>query len=390
MMGMGLISPVLPLYARSFGVSITMVGLLITVFGVARFVADIPAGRLADRFGRHAILVAGPLILAVSSVACGLASNYWELLTFRFLQGVGSATYNTAAMIMLADMSTPANRGRVMSLFQGSSLVGNGLGPTMGGFIAQYWGPSAPFFVLALFAILAALWSHLRLPETRPALSPAVVLGGSSGPRSPLAIPGTRLRSLLLDPNFVLISVVTFGIFLMETGARSQLFPLLASDRLESGAAEIGIGLTIVSVIRIMILFVSGRLSDRLGRKAVIVPGCLISVAALVMLSQTYSYWFLLLTCVIWGIGAGVAGPTPAAYVADITPKENYASAMSLYRTAGDLGFVVGPVLLGWLADVRGYSFSLLFNGLFLLLAVCLFQILAKEPSRSRGAMATA
>ena len=100
------------------------------------------------------------------------------------------------------------------------------------------------------------------------------------------------------------------------------------------------------------------------------------------MLSQTYSYWFLILTCIIWGIGTGISGPLPAAYLADITPRENYSKAMGLYRTISDFGFVAGPVILGWLADTRGYSFALLFNSFFLLLAVITFQILAKEPSK--------
>jgi len=82
------------------------------------------------------------------------------------------------------------------------------------------------------------------------------------------------------------------------------------------------------------------------------------------------------------GIGTGISGPTPSAYVTDIIPRENYSSGVGLYRAIGDLGFVVGPVLLGWLADTRGFNFSLFFNAAFLVLAALLFQLLAKEPSR--------
>ncbi len=385
MMGIGLVSPILPQYARTFGVNITMVGLLITVFGVARMAVDIPAGRWAERIGRRPILIAGQVVLAVGSAACGLAGSYWQLLVFRMLQGAGSAMYTTAAMIMLADISTAANRGRVMSLYLGSILVGAGLGPVLGGFVGQYFGLQAPFFIFAFFCVLAAIWAYLRLPETRPAVrqQPAPAAGGKSDPPSAAAVVG--IKPLLRNLNFILISLITMGIFFMRVGAQNQILPLLASDRLGLKEGMIGMALTVVAVMQLITIFVGGRLSDRFGRKAVITPGCLIAAGSLVMLAQRHSAQFLFLSCVVMGIGIGISGPTPAAYVADIIPRENYSIGMGLYRTISDLGFVIGPVLLGWLADMKGFSFSLFFNSAFLLLAVLLFQFLAREPSHLKS-----
>lgn len=380
MMGIGLVSPILPQYARTFGVSITMVGLLITAFGVARIIVDIPAGRLSERLGRRPILIAGPLILAAGSIACGLAGSYWELLLFRLIQGIGSAMYTTAAMIMLADISTPANRGQVMSLYQGSLLLGAGLGPTVGGFVAQSFGLRAPFFAFAFFAILAALWAYLRLPETRPVSQPQTVVGSNDNSDPMPDASRAGLKPLLRDLNFILISTVTFAIFFMRTGAQNQLLPLLGNERMGLSEGQIGIALTIVAITQFVSIFLGGRLSDRFGRKAVITPGCIIAAASLVMLAQSYSYWFLLLSCAIMGIGIGISGATPSAYVADIIPRANYSSGMGLYRAISDLGFVIGPILLGWFADISGFSPALFFNSLFLLLATSLFQILAKEP----------
>jgi MFS family permease len=82
------------------------------------------------------------------------------------------------------------------------------------------------------------------------------------------------------------------------------------------------------------------------------------------------------------GVGIGLSGPTPSAYVADITPRESYGAAMGTYRAISDLGFVVGPIVLGWLADTEGLRFSLLFNSVFLFLIVLIFHLRAKEPTR--------
>jgi MFS family permease len=258
----------------------------------------------------------------------------------------------------------------------------------MGGFIAQHLGLATPFFAYALVVFLAGLWAYLRLPETRPASSTgaAVLVAGNSNPNpGPSSTPSPRVLSALLrDFNFILISMVTFGIFFMRQGAQNEILPLLGAERLGLREGQIGLALTLVAIIQFVTIFPAGRLSDRFGRKAVITPGCLIAAASLVMLAQSYSYWFLLLTCLVMGMGVGISGPTPSAYVADIIPRESYGIAMGTYRAISDLGFATGPVLLGWLADIKGFRFSLLFNSLFLFLIVLIFQLRARESLRAR------
>ncbi len=380
MVGFGLIMPVLPQYALDYGVNITLVGLLITAFGVSRLFLDIPVGRFTDRIGRRPVLVAGPAVMAISSLACGLAGSYGQLLVFRLLQGVGSSMMTTAGNIALADISTPANRGQTMSLYQGSLLLGAGLGPTLGGFIAEYFGMRAPFFVLAVLTLLASLVLFFRLPETRPPLREQKHPGIQSN--HPRHNDGIGLKPLLRDINFITISLVTFSIFVVRTGAQNQIVPLLGSERMGLGEGQIGIALTVTNIMQVFTIFLGGKLSDKFGRKAVITPGCIISAAGLLMIIPSQSYGFLLASCAVTGLGIGIAGATPSAYVTDIVPRENYSSGMGLYRTVIDLAFIIGPVLLGWLVDVSGYTLSLLFNSALLVVAAASFHVLAREPSR--------
>jgi MFS transporter, DHA1 family, multidrug resistance protein len=389
-MGMGQVSPVLPLYARQFGLNITMVGFIITSFAIASAIIDIPAGTIAEAVGRRPILIAGALILAAGSLGCALVSNYWQLLVCRFIQGSGYALYTTTGMIMLADISTVKNRGQNMSLYTGAAWVGFGLGPMMGGFIAQYLGLQAVFYFYAFFCLLAGVWAYLRLPETKPQRKDQQIAEQAANGETPDNKPKNGARSLLSNPNFILICIVTFTIFLTSNGSRNQTLPLLAHDRLGLNPGQIGIAMSVIAIVNIIVLLLVGRVSDRVGRKPMVMPGCILMVVALVMLSLSFSYWFMILSCVIMGLGIGIAGPTPAAYVADILTGKKSSMGMGIFRFVSDLGLVVGPVLLGWLSDINGYNFSLIFNAIILFIAAMLFQYMAREhPSFLRRPAAT-
>ena len=113
--GQGMVAPILPLYADSLGVSVATVGLVISVFGLARFMTNIPTAILAQRYGRRLPLVVGPFIAAFGNGMAGLVDSLELLMLFRFIAGIGSAAFITGAVIFIGDISTIANRGRMMS-----------------------------------------------------------------------------------------------------------------------------------------------------------------------------------------------------------------------------------------------------------------------------------
>jgi MFS family permease len=377
LMGMGQVSPILALYAEQFGINMVLVGLIITSFAFASVIVDIPAGRIAERLGRRPTLIAGSLVMATGAVGCALAPGYWPFLACRLIQGAGYALYTTTAMIMLADISTVHNRGKNMGWYMGSTWIGYGLGPISGGLIGQYFGLPAVFFVYAFFCVLAAIWAFLRLPETRPSLTRQTIK--ETGDQPPAI--GTRLsiKDLLGNPNFILICLIAFCIFFTNNGSRYQILPLLSHDRLGLTPSEIGLAVTVIAMVNIIVLLIIGRVSDKVGRKPMVLPGCILLAVSLVMWVLSTNYQFIILSCVVFGIGIGITGPTPAAYVADILSGQNSSVGMSIFRTACDLGFVVGPVFEGWLADMNGFDFPLIFNAILLFTAALVFQIVAKE-----------
>ena len=382
MFGFGMISPILPLYARTFDVSTAMVGLLITSFGVARLFTNLPAGKLADRIGRRPLILTGPLITGVGALLAGFAPGFWLLVGARFVQGLGSAMSATASMTVLADVSTPETRGKTMSVFQGSLLLGAAIGPAIGGALAGLVGLRGVFFIYAASAFGVAIWARLRVKETlRPGASEEVP---ASKPGRIAFGSGTTM-AMLMNVSFLAISLVSIAIFFTRTGARSTIIPLIGAEKLGLSAVGIGNVLTVAAVLNVLVLPVAGWSIDRFGRKRTIVPSTMVSAAGIFLFALSPNLTTFVAAAVVLGIGTGIAGPAPAAYVADLAKGRNYGSTMGLFRTISDAGFVIGPILLGWVADQRGFSFSLYLNAALLLIAGLAFAMLAKEERVTRS-----
>ncbi|HEX2281700.1 MAG TPA: MFS transporter, partial [Thermomicrobiales bacterium] len=262
-LGFGMIAPVLPLYARTFGVSTALVGLLITSFGVARLFTNLPAGRLADRIGRRPLILTGPILTGIGAILAGFAPTFWLLVGARFVQGLGSAMSATVSMTVLADISTPETRGRTMSVFQGSLLLGASIGPAIGGALAGLVGLRGVFFVYAVSAFGVAIWARFRVVETLGTASGGTEGRQKSG-REPLGKGATM--SLLMNASFLAVAFVSIAIFFTRTGARATIIPLIGADRL--GLSTIGIGnvLTIAAVLNVLALPIAGWSIDRYGR----------------------------------------------------------------------------------------------------------------------------
>lgn len=374
-LGFGSIVPVVPLYAESFDVSQGMIGLAIAVYGLARFLAAVPGGRIADGMGRRWSLAIGGFITVGGNILCGLAPDYAYFLLARFIAGGGAAMVLTSGQIMLADITTPENRGRTMAIYQSVFLAAVGIGPLPGGFLAEYGGLAFPFYAYAVVGGAVALLALARVPETR---------GTRPGGVTRAAPPFTaQVRLLTAQPAFLLISLVAFANAFARTGGLFNLVPILAEDQIGLNSSQIGVGLSLVSIGGLAVAYPSGMLVDRFGRKSVIVPATFLSGMALYLFAFAPNFAWFLLSCSFWAIASGVSGAAPAAYAADVAPAGMNAAAMGAFRMLADAGYVVGPALLGWSADLLGTHAALYATGALLALCGLSFARFAPETYRS-------
>ncbi|HEY7434779.1 MAG TPA: MFS transporter [Methylomirabilota bacterium] len=374
-LGFGSIVPALALYARSFDVTQSAIGLAIAVYGLARFLVAVPAGQLADRLGRRSTLAIGGLLSAVGNVLCAIAPHFPAFVGARFVAGAGAALVLTTGLIVIADISTPSNRGRMMSAYQGVFIFAVGIGPLPGGLLASHWGLAAPFLAYAATSLLAAAVAWFAIPETR-------AVRRADDP-APAAVPyRAQLRLLTAHRGFVLVSLIAFVNAVARTGALFNIVPILARDRLALQPDRIGFGLALASVVGLAVAYPTGVLVDRYGRKIVIGPATTMSGLSLVLFLLAPTYAWFLVACAAWSVAMGISGAAPAAYAADTAPPGMNAAAVSSYRMLADMGYVVGPIALGLAADLAGADAVLGGTAVLLVGVAVLFGRLAPETHR--------
>ena len=372
-MGQGLITPILPLYAQTFAVSITWVGFLLTSQSLPRVFINLPVGRWADRWGAHRTMAAAATVVTVSAIIGGLAPNYWVFLLTRLLQGVGTGMSQTSGFTYAATVSKPENRARYISLYQGSFLLGAGIGPVVGGITAQYYGYRAPFFAYAIFAIAVGLWMYFRLPDPRDI--------GSQSQRRRRSGPSfwVSARQMLSHRAVILASLLGFVSSYNRVGARNMGMTL-QGDAMGFSESQIGLALSLLFIMNFVALYLVGALADRFGRKVMIVPSWLVTAASLIIVAVAPGYSIFLLGAVIFGLAGGVGGPIPAAYVADAADEESQGMAIGVYRTFNDAGMTVGPLVMGWMIDQANVATGLSINAGLIVIVALAFWFLAPEP----------
>jgi MFS family permease len=375
MAGEGAINPVLPLFGAALGGSVAIVGVLIAASGLSRMLFNFPAGRMADVVGRRPLLVFGPLITLVTALLATGAEEVWQLVALRLMSGSGTGAFMTGSIIVLSDIDDEAERLRSIGAYRAAIIIGVLIGPIVGGAVAEVAGFRAAFGVQVLVAAGASLWSFLRLPRSGP---PARADGSGRPP------PWTaEIRALMANRDLVLVSLVTFTIFFTLTGARQAIIPLLGDERLGLSAGGLGVLFGLISLANLLSIWPASQFGRSHGPKPVIVVSGLVTAASLIAFALTHDMTMFLVGGILMGVGSGLASPTTASYAAGVAPSESRGSAMGLYQAVGDSGFVIGPLLLGWIASGWGFGAGLLVNAGVSLAAALAFALLAS--GRRRG-----
>ena len=356
-LGYGVVSPVMPAFARTFGVSITAVTFLITVFSVSRLCFAPISGLLVQRLGERRIYIGGLLVVALSTIACALAQTYWQLLLFRVLSGIGSTMFFVSALGLMIHISPADARGRIAGIFTTSFMIGAVGGPAVGGLTAG-WGLTAPFIAygIALLGVTVVLLHGLR--------------HSTLGAPRELTRSTETMRGALRFRAYWAVLFANFATGWAAFGLRIALVPLFISDVMGRSVGVIGAVLAAFAAGNALAVIPSGYLSDRMGRRTLLIVGLAASGVAIVALGNVTSLpAFVAIACVS-GVTTGIYMSPLQAAVADILGSEARAGTpVAAVQMMADLGAIIGSMTVGWVAEHLSFSWDFTISGVILLIA---------------------
>lgn len=371
-LGFGVIAPALPILAEEFGAGNILVGMAISAMAGMRFASAMVNGRLVTRFGERAVLKWGLILQGVTTIGAGLAPNFELLVIYRAIGGIGSSAFSIAALALVLRLAPPEARGRSVGMFQTGFMLGAIAGPGIGGVLADVNG-RFPFFLYGVMLFIAAGIGHAFLPmpsqlrsdphlhvpeepDGMPSKPVEVARAEHPRPSSPVHDAAARRRLFLLA--MVAIVLVNFGNGWIGYGLRNSLIPVFATVELGLSATMVGLALLSTAVVQLLLVRQVGSLSDRRGRRPLMVGGAALSVVSMALLIlPPATHWFLA-AMVVMGVASSALTSAPAAVLADISDSGAAAGNVARFNMSSDFGAIVGPIVAGAVADAANYQMA--------------------------------
>jgi MFS family permease len=361
-------APLLPEIGRDLEVGAADLAFLTTAFAIGRLVMDLPAGRVADRLPPRWALAGSGLGVAVSAAVLGSAQTLALALAGMFFLGAASSLTNTTGMTVFATSAPAARRGAAMAAFSMALMTGQTLGPGVGGLVAGLGGWRLAQAVAAALGIGVMVVCLLAPAGRRPAAETR------RDDEVDAAAGLTRVQAAAL-------AAVPFAVFFTMGALPQTLIPVIGSDELALSASAIGLALAAGGAVRFAGSAVAGAVSDRVSRKAALIPSLLVMAGAVAVLAAPPTLGTWLLAIVLLSIASsGIA--VAATIIADNVPAATVGRKLGTFRFTGDFGLLAGPAVTGLLYQHAGRAPAMLVTAA-VLVATALAAVLIVPGARA-------
>ncbi|MDR6939676.1 MFS transporter [Arcanobacterium hippocoleae] len=380
-LGYGIVAPVLPQFAKSFNVTNFAATLVVSVFAFMRLAFAPAAGLFSNRFNERNVYLLGISIVSISSLTAAFATNYWQLLIFRGVGGIGSVMFSVSAMSLIFQWAPDGARGRASAAYGSGFLIGSIAGPAVGSLLAPF-GYRPPFVIYAIFLAIAAVIVAVMIPgenkhklhwRTRKQKHDPVAGSASSACKTDgsgqtdaaksaeMARPSATQETITVKEawaigRFKVILLTSFAQGWTNMGVRLSIVPLLAGTIAGAPVWLAGGMLTAFAAGNGTSLFTAGRWSDIYGRRRLVVAGLLLSGIFTIFTGDVTNTWLLIGMSALAGYGSGLIQPSQQGALADIVGKKNGGSVVSLFQQSADFGSILGPIAAGLVVDFAGFS----------------------------------
>ena len=353
MLGMGIVIPFMPIYAKTLGATGISIGIFFASFPLAQMAFMPLIGRLSDQRGRKAFIAAGLLLSSLTSLAYVYAPNIMYLTLGRFFQGLAVALILPIAAAYVGDLAPPEKRGELMGIFNLFLTSSIGIGPLAGGWLSDTYGMAASFYLMGGLNLVAFVFVLFFLDEVR---STHEARQQPPSYRELLSRPGVRGIAL-----YRMVTAIQMGLWF-------SFLPLLAVEVLHISQSRIGIIMAVYMLANSLVQVPFGRLADRYSKRTLIIISGYLASFAFVTILFSYSFLDLLLISGFAGIMGALAGPALTAIAAEEGQRGGMGAIMGVLNMALSAGMMLGPVLAGLLSDIIGlrplFGFGALAGGI--------------------------
>ena len=342
MLGLGIVSPILPIYAESFGATYIQVGLLSSAWSISRFIFSAPAGRSSDTSGKKRVILGGLLVYSVVSLLYAFAWDFNSLLFFRFVHGLGSAMASPVAMAYAAEIAPKGQEGKYMGIMSLAMFGGMGVGPLIGGTLTDTFGISVPFYVMGGLTGLSLAFTAVFLPESKPT---------GFGKDKPRPSFGKVLSNKILLAGFIYRAVNSLGNSSIMGFLSVFMYTAIAEGGLGLSLTDAGTVLSAGTIASALMQQPCGTLADRYDKVKLIMLGGVISAAGMWSFTLAHTFWEVMLARLIFGAGSALVMPSISSLAAIEGREFGVGTTMSVMESSMSLGMMVGPLVSGVLAD---------------------------------------
>ena len=371
LLGFGIIIPLLPFYAESFGASAFTIGLLGTSYSLMQFLFSPIWGRWSDRIGRKPIILLGLMGSCLSYLTLALATSLSLVFLARIVGGIAGANIPTA-QAYIADVTTPENRAKGMGLVGAAFGLGFIFGPAIGGLLSRI-SPEAPMWFASVLCLANFVAAWIFLPESRHA-----------GDRSEGLTRAAAFRRALVKPRLVLLLALYFIVTAAFSGFETT-FALFSARRFGFTMASIGflfafIGLVLAVVQGVLV----GRVVKRVG-EARLIPVAIFAIAlGIGLVPFAWSVPSLLGALGVLAVGMGFHNPSHSSMVSRLSDPDDQGGILGLASSLASLGRVVGPAWAGYLYDAYGMTTPYLSSAAIMLVAFGVSFVGLRTPASGR------
>ena len=368
--GVGIVVPLLPVYARDIGASGFFIGMIFGIFSIAR-TAFIPYfGRASDRLGRKPFIISGLFGYAIIALALYHITNVTALLTVRFFQGIFSAMMMPVLQAYVGDITPDGREGFTMGLFNLATFIGLGMGPFFGGLISDRWNLQIAFASMGLLALIGFLLSVFGLPPTKQEKS-------FRHYTAPVA-----WRGLLSDRE--LLGLFTFRMaYTTCIGIIWGFLPVYADQSLNLSRSAIG-ALIMTGVMASGLIHVPmGYLSDRVYKPRMVATGGILAGIGVLTFIWDRSLIGMLLSSGLFGLGGGIAMPALMGMAVSKGARSGAMGAVMAILTLGhSVGMLSGALMAGLFMDQLELKWAFPCGAVVMLIGVMGFRFLTAMPDK--------